>query len=117
MLSPTERKNKLGRNLEEFLAAIEAAKPHIIYKHGACVYSVDDGPPKKVSSTEDELLTKFIGCPAHSESTLRTDVSVSNIAQAFKRLRQRYGRYFEKAVRVPGGKSKGGYHAIVQMSR
>lgn len=90
-------------------------KANVIYKHAECVFSVGNGRKVWVNETENDLLSKFLGHPAHTVNSLKNDASVENIPQAFKRLVEKYNGYFARAIKFPGVRGMGGYRATVEL--
>lgn len=103
-------KTLLARTLR---ASTSTTLPTVL-RHGECVYSIGNAALVRVSDADDCVLLAFLEKQAPMErEELEKASGIPNGPQAMRRLSERYGGYFARAVRRPGKRSKGGYHISV----
>jgi hypothetical protein len=102
----------------EFMAnsnQAEKAPTPTIWFHGDCQYSINQSAPMKVSDEFDCILRSFLDSHTALKTTELIDRSgVTNVSRAMARLVQWNDGMFKTAMRVPNGKSKGGYFINVR---
>jgi hypothetical protein len=77
-------------------------------------YQAEGGEPQVVNESEDAVLQSFIGRPAMSDSQLIAASGYDHAGRILRRLATKYAGRFALAIRLPGGKSRGGYHVNVR---
>jgi hypothetical protein len=70
-----------------------------------------------VTDTEENVLQALAKYPAMDEPALRKRTNMENAAKILRDLRKKYGGLFADAIKVPGGKGRGGYSAVVKPAR
>lgn len=86
-----------------------------IWFHGQQNYSIDRTNKYKVSEQFDNILQAFFEYPYAMETEDLEDRSgVTNASRAMKELVTWNNGIFKAAIRIPGGKRKGGYFVRVQ---
>ena len=91
-----------------------ASEPTIIFL-GNRTYRVDDGDPVVIDMNEDNVLQAFLKSPALLLAMLIDKSGVPNAQKILSNLTTKYNRRFAPAIRLPGGKARGGYHVRIQL--
>ena len=71
------------------------------------------GAPLAVNHSEDRVLRAFVGCPALDTEGLKDKCRGLDAVYVIRQLRKKYDGQFAPAIRLAGGKGKGGYLAFV----
>jgi hypothetical protein len=87
-----------------------------IYGDGKGNYRVGRGECVCVSEDEDTILQAFSECHTMDTAKLkeRSGIVTSDASRIVRGLRKKYGGRFAPAIRTPGKKGRGGYHAVVK---
>jgi hypothetical protein len=116
-LEPEGQWDYLLHDLEDDLAYRRdpGEQPIVIVALGGRQYQVGNGPPLVVNANEDILLQAFARQPAQDDAALRNTSGLDCPGKVLRDLRKKYDHAFEPAIRAPGRKGAGGYHAIVRL--
>jgi hypothetical protein len=86
-----------------------------IWFHAERQYSIDGKTPMKVSEELDNVLQVFLESQLAMDSTdIENNSGVNNASRAMSNLVAFSNGIFKSAVRIPTGKSQGGYYVRVQ---
>jgi hypothetical protein len=87
-----------------------------IYGEGQRSYRVGSSRPVCVTEEEDSILQAFSGYPTMGtpELTAKSKLKHADPSRVLRGLRQKYDGLFAAAIRCPGKKGRGGYHAVVK---
>jgi hypothetical protein len=88
-------------------------KTSIIESFGARLYVVGNSRKILVSETEDNVLQAFAEQELMDTGQLREKSGQDDAVALLRGLKRRYSKAFDTAIRMPGGKGKGGYFAKV----
>jgi hypothetical protein len=106
--------------LNRYATAIRAGSPSgadppaVIISLGGRQYQVGNGLPIIVTDNEDTLLQAFGKQPTMDDAALRARSGLDSPAKVLRDLRGKYNAAFATAIRTPGRKGGGGYHAVVK---
>lgn len=87
--------------------------PTIISMGDGC-YRIGNREPFKVTDKEDAILQSFIGRPALSGPDLQNRSGYDRGREVLKALQVKYGGLFAEAIKLPGGKTGGGYRVSIR---
>lgn len=86
-----------------------------IHFHGGKAYSIGNSGPITVTDPEDAVLQAFLPLPSMDGRTLGEKSGYGDRAPKILRdLRKKRNGLFASAIRLPGGKSGGGYHVAIR---
>lgn len=91
--------------------------PDTIIRCGDQSYRINNAAALRVSDNEDTVLQAFLGNETLDEPALRKASGLTNPGVAAKILRElatKYDQQFAPAIRLPGGKGKGGYNVRIR---
>jgi hypothetical protein len=88
-------------------------RPTILYL-GEKAYSIGDSGAITVTDSEHAILQEFIAVPGMDTESLQTKSGNDRAPRILRGLATKYGSAFAPAIRLPGGKGKGGYHVSIQ---
>jgi hypothetical protein len=92
-------------------------QPHVILRVGPNCWLPPGGRwPLSLTFREDCVLQTFLTRPCLSLPELEKVSGVSHAAKVLTRLAEKYDRAFAPALRLPGGKGRGGYGANVRVA-
>jgi hypothetical protein len=88
----------------------------IIYGDGNGSYRVGKSRFVHVNANEDSILQAFSGCHTMDGAKLKEESNIrdSDPSRILRGLRTKYSGLFARAIRCPGRKGQGGYHAVVK---
>lgn len=89
------------------------AAPFIV-SHGDSAYSIGRQGPMKLTDPEDAVFQAFLGGKPLKHAELIKESNRENAPTILQGLKRRYDGMFAPAIRMPGGKSSGGYFVAVR---
>ncbi len=84
---------------------------------GEKAYSIGSSAPITVTYPEHAILQEFIATPSLDTEQLQTKAGNERAPRILGQLTKKYNAIFAPAIRLPGGKGKGGYHVSIQDAR
>jgi hypothetical protein len=94
--------------------AVEQTPADTIIAHGNKVYTINLWEPRIVADDEDTVLRAFLRQPAMTSKTLEDRTELVSPAKLLRALTTRYDARFAPAIKLPGGKGKGGYFVRIR---
>ncbi|MFQ5732840.1 MAG: hypothetical protein ACE5KM_12910 [Planctomycetaceae bacterium] len=85
--------------------------------HGNHCYSVGDGEPLRLDDNDSYVLQSFLDAPAQNKAEIEKKAGVPRPHEILKRLTTKYNGVFRTAIRLPGGKGKGGYRVTIRRAQ
>jgi hypothetical protein len=101
--------------LKEWARSIGEAPQSVIVSLGGRRYRVGDHPALTLTENEDTVLLAFLEAPGNTldKPALIDATGLENAAVILGGLKRKYGGTFAPAIRRPGKRGQGGYHAAV----
>jgi serine/threonine protein kinase len=103
--------------VEEVPSASEQDKSTTIVYLKEKAYSIGSSDPITVTDSEHAILQEFIAVPSMDDELLKSKAGNDRAPRILRDLKGKYGGAFATAIRLPGGKGKGGYHVSIQAAR
>jgi hypothetical protein len=80
-------------------------------------YFIGNSDPITVTDSEHAILQEFIAVPSMDAEMLQSKAGNDRAPRILRNLTRKYDGAFATAIRLPGGKGKGGYHVSVKAAR